>query len=67
MSTETLPPSLAVTPNIPWSEQTREQLVAERDYWKAKVESAPGFASANEADKFRKACEWWIERRERAA
>lgn len=66
--TEDLPPvpeSLAVTPNIPWHEQTVEQLVAERDYWEACVRSAAGFASAKAADDFRKACESWIERRKR--
>lgn len=56
----TLPPSLAVKPNIPWEEQTLEQLIAERDYWADRVANAPGFASAKAADNFRKACEHWI-------
>lgn len=61
-----LPPSLAVSPNIPWHEQTDEQLRAERDYWVQQVESAPGFASANAAEGFRRACEAELRRREGA-
>jgi hypothetical protein len=60
-----LPPSLAVTPNIAWEAQTLEQLRAERDYWIARVASAPGFASAKAADDFRLSCEAWILKRER--
>lgn len=60
---EVLPPSLAVKPNIPMSEQTLEQLQAERDYWVKQVETAPGFASAKAADDFRKGCEAWIAKR----
>jgi hypothetical protein len=62
-----LPPSLAVSPNIPWEEQTVEQLCAERDYWIARVSDAPGFASAKAADNFRKGCETWIKRRDAQA
>lgn len=64
MTDTTLPPSLAVSPNIPWEEQSLAQLRAERDYWLEKVKTAPGFPSANAADKFRQACEKWIARRE---
>lgn len=62
-----LPPSLAVSPNIPWERQTLDQLRAERDYWVAQVRAATGFASAKNADDNRRACEAWIARRERAA
>ena len=58
-----LPPSLAVTPNIPWEKQTIEQLDAERIYWDEKVRTAPGFASAKAADDFRRGCETWLKRR----
>ena len=61
----TLPSSLAVTPNIPWEDQTLEQLRAERDYWAARVADAPGFASATAADEFRRSCEAWIAKREK--
>ena len=61
------PPSLAITPNIPWEKQTIEQLEAERDYWIKCVETATGFASAKAADNFRKACEAWIKRRQAEA
>lgn len=60
-----LPPSLAVTPNIPWEKQTLEQLMAERDYWIESVRTAPGFASAKAADDFRQGCEAWIAIREK--
>lgn len=63
-TTPELPPSLRVTPNIPMSEQTLDQLRAERDYWDAQVQSAPGFTSAKAADDFLRGCEAWIERRE---
>lgn len=62
-----LPPSLQVTPNIPWADQTIEQLRLERDYWERKVEETTGFASASVADQFRMACEKWIARREKEA
>jgi hypothetical protein len=61
----TLPPSLAVKPNIPWEKQTVEQLEAERDYWAQQVAAAPGWASANAADGFRRACDSWLTRRRR--
>jgi len=32
-----LPPSLAVSPNIPYRNQTRSQLLAERIYWQSKL------------------------------
>ncbi len=58
-----LPPSLAVTPNIPWEKQTLEQLAAERDYWIESLKRAAGWASAKAADDFRGGCEGWIQRR----
>lgn len=61
--TAALPPSLAVSPNIPHSEQTLEQLYAEREYWERQVSTAPGFASAKAADDFRHACQVWINKR----
>lgn len=61
--TTPLPPSLAVTPNIPWETQTLEQLEAERAHWDECVRTAPGFASAKAADDFRRGCEAWIARR----
>jgi hypothetical protein len=67
MTSETandLPPSLQVTPNIPWERQTLAQLIAERDYWAAKVRTAAGFASAKAADDFRRGCETWIAKRQ---
>lgn len=63
MADKLLPPSLAVTPNIPPEKQTIEQLEAERDYWIEAVKNASGFASAKAADDFRKGCEAWIVRR----
>lgn len=62
-----LPPSLAARPNIPWEEQTLDQLRAEREYWALQVLNAAGFASAKAADDFRQACDSWIRRREREA
>lgn len=59
-----LPPSLAVEPNIPWEEQSLEELRAERAYWEACVREAAGFASAKAADDFRRACDVWIRKRE---
>lgn len=41
-----LPPSLRVTPNIPPSEQTLEQLLAERAYWKARLDAKSGWGAA---------------------
>jgi hypothetical protein len=60
---QSLPPSLSVSPNIPWEHQTLEQLSQERDYWIEQVATAPGFVSAKAADDFRKACEAWIEKK----
>ena len=58
-----LPPSLQVSPNIPWERQTVEQLEAELAYWQHEVETAPGFASAKAADDFRRGCQAWLNRR----
>lgn len=59
-----LPPSLAAKPNIPFEKQTLDQLIAERDYWAAKVARATGWgAGLKAADDFRRACETWIKRR----
>lgn len=65
--TTPLPPSLAVTPNIPWEAQTLEQLEAEHTHWDECVQTAPGFASAKAADDFRRGCEAWIARRKQEA
>jgi len=51
-----LPPSLAVTPNIPLRNQTSAQLLAERAHWQTRVEKAAGPASAAAASDFRRAC-----------
>jgi hypothetical protein len=59
-----LPESLRVSPNIPWENQTLEQLRAERDYWESCIRKASGFASAKAADDFRRGCEGWITRRQ---
>lgn len=60
-----LPPSLAVVPNIPYQEQTLEQLRLEYEYWDRKVSEATGWgASLKAADDFRRACDVWIKRRE---
>ncbi len=59
-----LPESLAVVPNIPWREQTDEQIAAERDYWKDKLAEAKGWGGAvGAAQEFMRACEAEIERR----
>lgn len=65
MADDPLPPSLAVSPNIPWDQQTIEQLEAERAYWDRRVSDAGGFSSAYAASRFRGACEAWIARRKR--
>ena len=62
-----LPESLQVNPNIPWEDQTLDQLRAERAYWIKQVETAPGFASAKVADDFRRGCEAWIARKAQEA
>lgn len=57
MPDQNLPPSLATKPNIPWREQTTEQLIAERDYWKNKIDTADSWgASLGAAMGFYKAC-----------
>lgn len=59
-----LPPSLAVTPNIPWEAQTLEQLEAERAHWEAEIASATAWgAGVAAADGFRRGCIAWIARR----
>jgi hypothetical protein len=58
-----IPESLTNKPNIPWEKQTIEQLTAERNYWAARVLTAPGFASAHVAEEFRQGCQSWIDRR----
>lgn len=58
-----LPPSLAVSPNIAWEDQTIEQLEAERDYWLKRESASVGPASGVAAYNFRIACEKWIARR----
>ena len=66
MSTEEipLPPSLAVVPNIPWHEQTINQLQAEWNYWDEQVRGAPEWGvSFAFAMKERAACERWLEKR----
>lgn len=63
-----LPPSLAVTPNIPLERQTLRELRLERDYWQSKIEGAGGWGAAlKAANDFRRGCEAWIARREREA
>jgi len=59
-----LPPSLAVAPNIPLRAQTREQLIAERDYWQASIDAANSWGAAvSVADEFLRACNRELERR----
>ena len=58
-----LPPSLAVKPNIPHDRQTVDQLRAELAYWREKVSSAPGPASASASGGFAEDCARWIWRR----
>jgi hypothetical protein len=68
MTERQLPPSLAVVPNIPYEEQTLEQLRLERDYWQMLIDKATSWgASLKAADDFCKACEAWIKRREAEA
>jgi len=65
---ETLPPSLAAKPNIPWEEQTLEQLQAEYAYWDDKLMANTEWGAAiGFAGNARAACERWIERRMREA
>lgn len=59
-----LPPSLAQVPNIPLHEQTLEQLLLERDYWREKVNGATEWGAGYAfAFKQMKACERMIERK----
>ena len=59
-----LPPSLAVIPNIPVKKQTKEQLVAERDYWQQKLDSAESWGGALTAVlEFRDECQKELNRR----
>ena len=59
-----LPESLATVPNIPLCDQTLDQLIAERDYWNHKVESAPAWGAALPvARSFLDACNREIRRR----
>jgi hypothetical protein len=61
-----LPPSLAVTPNIPFERQSLAELRLERAYWQARIEAATGWgASLKAADDCRRACDAWISRREK--
>ena len=61
-----LPPSLAVSPNIPLAEQTLEQLQQERDYWRSMANSATTWgASYAVATDFARACQTWIEIRQK--
>ncbi len=53
-------PTLQKVPNIAWSKQTLEQLIAERDWWKAQLKLAKGFASTNQINIYIQACEKWI-------
>jgi len=66
MTDNSLPPSLAAKPNIPWAEQTVEQLKAERDHWKQQIDAATGWGGGlGQSLNYHRACEQWIERRER--
>lgn len=63
-----LPPSLAVVPNIDWSDQTIEQLEAERAHWQRKIDEATAWGAAvGAAAKFRDACDKWLARKKREA
>jgi len=62
-----LPPSLAVTPNIPLREQTLEQLEAERDWWRAKLDGFSQWGAGVSATAgFLRACENEIAHRKSA-
>lgn len=66
--TSKYPPSLTATPNIPLHKQTLEQLIAERDYWQAKIEGATSWGAAvGAAAEFRDDCQLWIDRRQKEA
>lgn len=61
MSETPLPPSLAVKPNIPYSEQTIEQLIAEHDYWATELDAATGWGSwLSFASECTAACDYWL-------
>lgn len=61
----TLPESLRCKPNIPWEQQTIDQLKAERAYWAHRLSNAAGPASAGASFGFLRACDAWIAQRER--
>jgi len=66
---EKLPPSLAVVPNIPWRDQTDEQLIAERDYWLRKFDDrslGAGSAPTLVAFEYKRECEEELRRRDAA-
>lgn len=54
---ESLKPKIPASVNKDFGEMSIEELKENLAYWTERVESASGFASANEADKFRRACE----------
>lgn len=61
-----LPPSLAVKPNIPYDQQTIEQLYLERAYWQWKLHSALSWgASVGAASAYADMCTKWINLREK--
>lgn len=63
-----LPPSLAVSPNIPPERQTLHELKLERAYWQRKIDESAGTGGAAAmAAEFRDACDAWIRRREKEA
>lgn len=68
MDKSDLPPSLAVVPNIPWAEQTLEQLEAERDYWQKEFEEITSWGAACKfAYDCINICDEWIKRRQKEA
>ena len=59
-----LPPSLAVSPNIPVHHQTVRELKLERDYWQSKIDAATGWSAAvGAAAEFRDDCVNELKRR----
>jgi len=66
MTEAPLPPSLAVSPNIPPERQTLDQLQQERDYWLNIADSATNWGAAvGVALEFAKSCQTWIEIRQK--
>lgn len=58
-----LPPSLAAKPNIPFEEQTLEQLKLEHAYWAEQIANANGWgAGVGAAQEFMETCAAWIKR-----